>query len=310
MSSALPVGGLPSNNEIHHLSKHPRNCLSVLLFALVVCLAHASASFGQVESRPHVVIVAGTWHYAPHLSLPLFSEELRRHGFRTTLITSDTDPEKKRENVLPGLEALRSADLAIFFMRFLQLPDEEWGHIEHYITSGKPVIGLRTTNHSFRYPENHPRHPWNDDFGRRVLGTPYIVHQASPTELSIVEKYQTHPLLDNIEDSQWLSPAKLYLTRLEPGCVPLMVGTGSGRARLLEKPFGVIQVNETEADIVAWTWTNEWDSRVFSTTLGHPGDFGEERFVRLLINGVCWATDRPMLGRDDSITTWDVPMHR
>ena len=34
------------------------------------------------------------------------------------------------------------ADLAIFFMRFLKLPDEEWQPIEDYLKSGKPVIGL------------------------------------------------------------------------------------------------------------------------------------------------------------------------
>ena len=35
-------------------------------------------------------------------------------------------------------QALADADVAIFFMRFLKLPDEEWQPIEDYLNSGKP----------------------------------------------------------------------------------------------------------------------------------------------------------------------------
>ena len=49
------------------------------------------------------------------------------------------NPERKTEQVLPGIEALGDADLAVFFMRFLKLPDQEWQPIEDYLKSGKPV---------------------------------------------------------------------------------------------------------------------------------------------------------------------------
>ena len=42
-------------------------------------------------------------------------------------------------------------------MRFLKLPDKEWQPIEDYLKSGKPVIGLRTANHSFKYAEGSSR---------------------------------------------------------------------------------------------------------------------------------------------------------
>ncbi|MDP7107111.1 MAG: hypothetical protein QGH41_08545, partial [Roseibacillus sp.] len=58
--------------------------------------------------------------------------------------------------------------------------------------------------------------------------------------------------------TRWTSPGTLYLTRLEGGCLPLATGTGTGKSRLVERPFGTIQVNEHEADIVAWAWENEW----------------------------------------------------
>ena len=78
--------------------------------------------------------------------------------------------------MLPGHGSLADADLAIFFMRFLKLPDREWQPIEDYLKSGKPVIGLRTANHSIKYPADHPRFVWNDGFGR---GIGHSVHRAS-----------------------------------------------------------------------------------------------------------------------------------
>jgi hypothetical protein len=143
----------------------------------------------------------------------------------------------------------------------------------------------------------------NDGFGRRALGTPYIVHQSGETEISVVPKYLKHPIMSNITKSNWESEGTLYLTRLEPGCIPLVTGTGEGNPRLLERSFGTIMVNRSEADVVAWAWENEWGGKVFGTTLGHPADFGEESFVRMLINGACWAVDHPMPAADEKITT-------
>ena len=275
------------------------------MLSSALLLAVSWLTFAATAQRPHVVIVVGTHHYSPHKSLPVFAGELERFGFRTTIVMGDGDPEKKESEVLPGIEALAEADAAVFFMRFLRLPDAEWAPIEAYIRSGKPVIGLRTANHSFRYPVGHPRHAWNDGFGRRVLGTPYVVHQAGTTEIHRVAKYGSHPIMAGIAES-WTSPGTLYLTRLEPGCVPLLYGTGRGKARLVEREFGTVQVNESESDIVAWTWENEWGSRVFATSLGHTGDFAEESFVRLVINGICWAVEKPLPAGDERVSTWSI----
>lgn len=275
--------------------------LSLLAFLL-------TARLSAQDAQPHVVIVVGTHHYVPHLTLPAFAESLQEFGFRTTLVMGEGDPEKKTENVLPGIDALADADMAIFFLRFLQLQDEEWQPIQDYIESGKPVIGLRTTSHAFRYPADHPRFPWNQDFGRRVLGTPYIVHLSSPTKATVVDTHRDHPILTHVDDAPWTSAGKLYLTHLEPGCVPLVLGSGTGRARLIESQFGTFQVNESDKDIVAWTWENEWGAKVFATSFGHPEDFAEKRFVRMLINGICWGTDQPLPGSEASIPTWNVSM--
>ena len=276
-----------------------------VLLALVLSLL-PSAMAQEPERKPLAVLVVGTHHYSPELSMPLFAKELERVGFRTTVVMGEGDPEKKIADVLPGIGALGDADVAIFFMRFLQLPDAEWKPIEDYLSSGKPVIGLRTANHSFKYPKDHPRYAWNDGFGRRALGGPYIVHQAGTTQVNVVGKNAKHPIMANVGKKTWVSPGTLYLTRLEPGCVPLVTGIGKGRSRLLERDWGVMQVNETESDLVAWTWENEWGGKVFGTSFGHPGDFAEESFVRMLVNSVHWAVGREVPGKDANISTWTI----
>ncbi len=258
------------------------------------------------ESKPHVALVVGTLHYSPELTMPVFAKELDRFGFRTTVVMGEGNPEKKTENVLPGIEALADADLAIFFMRFLKLPDKEWKPIEDYLRSGKPVIGLRTANHSFRFPKGHPRFEWNNGFGRRALGTPYVVHQRSETKISVVEEQLTHPIMTNITKKNWVSPGTLYLTRLEDGCIPLVMGSGDGRARTINRGFGKIEVKPHESDVVAWAWKNEWGGKVFGTSFGHPGDFAEESFVRMLVNAVHWGVDRPLPSADDKVSTWNI----
>ena len=274
------------------------------VFAIIThALPFAAASD---ERRPHAVVVIGTLHYSPQLTMPVFAKELERFGFRVTVVMGEGNPEKKTEGVLPGIHALADADVAIFYMRFLQLPDQEWQPIEDYLKSGKPVIGLRTASHSFKYPADHPRHAWNDDFGRRALGTPYLVHQRSSTKIAVLEKSLQHPILSNLPKTNWVSPGTLYLTRLEEGCVPLVMGSGEGRARTLQRSFGTIEVKPHESDVVAWAWENEWGGKVFSTSFGHPGDFAEESVVRLLVNAVHWAVDRPLPGPEQNVSTWNI----
>ena len=78
-----------------------------------------SSSLQAAQDRPHAVLVVGTLHYSPELTMPVFAKELERFGFRTTVVMGEGNPEKKTENVLPGIEVLKDADLVIFFMRFL-----------------------------------------------------------------------------------------------------------------------------------------------------------------------------------------------
>ena len=285
---------------------NPLQRIIASVIAIPLALSLSDFATAAEDDKPHAVIVVGTLHYSPELTMPVFAKELERFGFRTTVVIGEGNPERKTKNVLPGIEILADADLVIFFMRFLKLPDSEWQPIEDYLKSGKPMIGLRTANHSFKYPAGHKRFSWNDDFGKRALGTPYIVHQSSTTQISVVENSLQHPIMTNVTKSKWVSPGTLYLTRLEDDCIPLVNGSGDGKARTLKKAFGTIEVKPHESDVVAWAWKNEWGGKVFGTSFGHPGDFAEESFVRMLINAACWSVNRPLPSADQKVSTWNI----
>jgi len=270
-----------------------------------------SAKAADQNEQPHVVIVSGPPHYSPEVSMPLMADELRKHGFKVTIVQGDGNSEKKTENVLPNIEVLAEADLAIFFMRFLKLGDEEWQPIEDYLKSGKPVMGFRTAGHAFNYPKTHKRYNWNHDFGDKVFGTPYVVHMGGKTDITVDADNKNHPILSHITETNWISAGTLYLTRFsdktKSEIKPLLSGFGKiGKPKTVTRSFGEVTLKLEETADVAWTWENEWGGKVFFTSLGHPGDFTIASFNRMWLNAVCWATGKPIPAADTEIPVWNI----
>lgn len=275
--------------------------LALLLLAIIS--QTVSAAGGE---KPHVVFVVGTTHYAPQVSMPVLAKEMERFGFRTTVVIPPGDPEENKNGVgLPGLEVLEQADVVVFFTRFLTLDDEQAAHIERYVKSGKAIVALRTSTHSFIYDKEHPRFFWNDGFGEKVLGTAYRAHMSGTTMCEPVKKAKAHPILSGVGEGKFESSGSLYLTDLEAGCEPLVVGTGSIKsAGVREGRFGTMYLQETETDIVAWTWQNDFGAKVFASSFGHVDDFGSPQIMRILVNGIHWAADVPVPKPDAEINTF------
>src|SRR6187402_2873537 len=97
-----------------------------LVAALLVCLTSvlmASNAMAE-EKQPLVVFVTGDHEYGGEETLPLIARELERHyGMRTHVLKAF--PDQNAERNIPGLEALAEADLAVFFLRWRQLPKEQ-----------------------------------------------------------------------------------------------------------------------------------------------------------------------------------------
>ena len=270
----------------------------IIFFGVVCC-----CQFVEAVQPPHAVLVVGTHHYSPQLTMPFLATELERLGFRTTVINPVWDPEKDKRG-LPGLEVLKDADVGIFFMRFLQLEDDQLAHITEFIESGKAVVGLRTSTHAFNYPTDDPRHALNNDFGQKVLGSPYRIHLAGKTQLKPATHAARHPILHGVDMDGWESQGTLYLIDAQPGIEPLLIGTGhSKRVGTVTNQFGVHELEHTMSAPVAWTWKNLYGSRVFTTSLGHEKDFTNPNAVRVIINGIFWSVDQPVPALETVINT-------
>src|SRR5262245_57213699 len=108
----------------------------------------------------HIVFLAGDHEYRSEESLPALARILaKRQGFKCTVlfdIDKDGNISAGEPQNIPGMEALDSADLAVVFTRFQQLPAEQMKHLDDYLKRGGPVVGLRTATHGFKIVKDDP----------------------------------------------------------------------------------------------------------------------------------------------------------
>lgn len=264
----------------------------------------ANVALATAAKKPHVVFVTGDHEYSGELTMPFFAEALEKeYGMRTTVLKSV--PDYNGEKDIPGLEVLRDADLAVFFLRWRQLPQDQLNYIDAYLKSGKPVMGFRTTTHAFNYPAGDPRIHWND-FGEFAFGAPpgwggkaqhtHYGHKST-TDVTIIPAAAKNPILTGVAPSFHVAS---WLYRVQPdypakGATWLLMGKS------------VNPDKEAIDNPVAWTWTNQWGGKAFMTTMGHPEDFQVESVQRLVINAIHWELGLPVPKRWKGKLTIDVP---
>jgi type 1 glutamine amidotransferase len=255
-----------------------------------------------------VVLVSGDEEYRSEETLPQLAKILsKHHGFQCTVLFA-IDPKDGTinpnvRNNIPGLEALKNADLMIIFTRFRELPDEQMRHIVAYVESGRPIIGMRTATHAFAFPKGATYHryswdsqEWDGGFGRQILGETWISHHGQHGKQStrgiIAPGAQDHPILRGIPDGDIWGPTDVYGVRLPlpEGSQPLVLGQVLEGMRPSDKPVSGKQ-NDPMMPI-AWTKTyrgKDQTGRVFTTTMGASQDFQSVGFRRLLVNACYWA---------------------
>jgi len=86
---------------------------------------------------------------------------------------------------------------------------------------------------------------------------------------------ERHPILRGVDLTQLVSNGSLYkVTPLAGSTTPLVLGSIPGQG----------------PEPVAWTNSpHAGRPPVFYTSLGHPDDFQNPAFRKLLLNGICWA---------------------
>jgi len=258
----------------------------------------------------HIVLVSGDEEYRSEEALPQLGKILaKHHGFKCTVLFPIDDKgtiDPNRSNI-PGLEALKTADLMIIATRFRNLPDEQMKYIVEYLDSGKPVIGLRTATHGFNIPKNakyakysynSKEKGWEGGFGRQILGETWVNHHgkhgSQSTRGVVVKGEESHPILKGIAEGTIWGPTDVYTVNmpLQGDSKPIVMGQVLVGMKPDDKPLEG-EKNDPMMP-VAWVKTYKSESgktgRVFTTTMGAATDLLSEGTRRMLVNATYWTT--------------------
>jgi type 1 glutamine amidotransferase len=251
----------------------------------------------------HIVFLAGDHEYRSEETLPALARILAKHyGFKSSVFIT-TDPKtgfiQPGSSHISGLEALKTADLLVIFLRFQDFPDDEMQHIVDYLDRGGPVIGLRTATHAFQIKRPDAKflkyHWQNKDtypggFGRQILGETWVSHygknHAQSSRLLLQADQASHPILRGVKDV-WVQSGGYTAYPIE-GSVTLATG------QILDGMTPVSPPAKDKQELpVAWSRTYAGASgktgRVFTTTHGASEDLLNDGFRRMLVNAILWG---------------------
>jgi len=253
-------------------------------------------------SGKHVVLVSGDEEYRSEEAFPQLGKILaKRHGFKCTVLFA-IDPKTGLIDVdntrnIPGLEALRTADLMIIATRFRDLPDEQMKYVAEYIDAGKPVIGMRAAVVAFRLTSktyqrfsSRSKKP-RGGFGQHILGQTWISHHGrhgrESTRGVLAPGAKDHPIVRGVDDI-W-GPTDVYTVRNPlPGDSKVLF---HGQVLAGMKPTDKPVAGRKNNPMMAMAWTKTYRStvtgkvgRVFTTTMGAATDLESEGLRRLLVN--------------------------
>ncbi|MGB0767359.1 MAG: ThuA domain-containing protein [Phycisphaeraceae bacterium] len=311
----------------------------LMTFAVVAGLFHAYPGFAEegklwvtypggegIGQGKHVVLVSGDDEYRSEEILPQFGKILsKHHGFKCTVLFA-IDPETghikpSHQTNIPGLEALATADLMVIATRFRNLPNEQMEHIDAYLKTGKPVIGMRTATHAFRIRDkNSPYHKydfrsssegWSGGFGTQILGETWVSHHAKKgvqsTRGIVAEGAEDHPILKGIAPGAIWADAHVYTINLPmaESVQPIVMGGVLSSM----SPDGELADSPKNDPMMPVAWINHYEvvegnkGRVFTTTMGAGKDFHSEGTRRLMLNAALWC-----MGMENAITEEGLPV--
>ena len=251
----------------------------------------------------HIVFLAGDHEYRSEESLPALGRILAKHyGFKCSVFFT-TDPKtgfiEPGSSNISGLEALKTADLLVIFLRFQDFPDDQMQHIADYLDRGGPVVGFRTATHAFqikRPDAKFLKYHWQTTdgypggFGRQILGETWVSHYGTNHKMSsrlLLQADQlTHPMLRGVKDV-WVQSGGYTANPIE-GSVILAKG------QILE---GMTPDSPPAAgkELMPVAWYRSYQSssgkpgRVFTTTHGASEDLLNDGFRRMSVNACLWA---------------------
>lgn len=286
-----------------------KNAISLIVVVLVLL----SVSFAEAApvvyegtkgagKGKHIVFIASDHEYRSEETLPALARILaKNHGFKCTVVfgVNEEGVITPGYNNVPGIEALKTADLMVIFTRFQDWPADQMNHFLDYINRGGPVVGLRTSTHGFKIPAEsqfakygnmYKGEDYIGGFGQQVLGENWVGHYGKnhqlSTRLDIVKANKKHPIMRGVKDA-WVQCGAYFAEPAEPCTVLVMAQPVVGMT-----PDSPDSPDHTP---VPGAWTREYTSesgkvgRVFTSTYGASNDIENDGFRRMVLNGCLWA---------------------
>jgi type 1 glutamine amidotransferase len=254
-------------------------------------------------SGKHIVLLAGDHEYRSEESLPALARILAKHyGFKCSVFfttnpeTGFIDPDSSN---ISGLEALKTADLLVVFLRFKDFPDAQMQHIVDYLDRGGPIVGFRTATHAFqiqRPDAKFLKYTWKGvegytgGFGRQILGETWVTHygknHAQSSKLVLQPDQARHPILRGVKDV-WVQSGGYTANPIEGSTILAMGQVLDGMTP--DSP----PAKDKQLMPVAWyrsyTHGSGKPGRVFTTTHGASEDLLNDGFRRMAVNACLWA---------------------
>ena len=265
---------------VEHIEKHWCPTITSVDFLAVNSFGEHEFRFAD-DRRPRVVILMAEPEYATDRTLPKFAAEELGKDFRVSLIFGSLDDRAD----LPGLEALSDADDFLVSVRRRPLKPAQMKILRDYVARGKPVLGIRTASHAFSLHGAQPPagletwESWDAD----VFGGHYIGHHGNGSKVKVEPAPHAvdNPILKAVVAAgssggePLVGHGSLYrVSPLAGSATPLFIGSIPG------KP----------AEPVAWINQRAGGGKSFYTSLGHPDDFSEPAFRKLLVAALHWLT--------------------
>jgi type 1 glutamine amidotransferase len=237
-------------------------------------LAKPAVRFAE-DTRPHVAFLVSDDHYGADKTLPAFAQMLReQYGVHCTVLHGQGRGD------FPLTAELQNADCLVLYVRRLALPKYQLDRVRQYLASGKPLVAMRTASHAFdvRGKSQEGEDEW-PEFDPQVLGGNYQGHgpNALGSDVAMVPDQADHAILAGVQPARWHSTGSLYFT------APVASNAT------------VLQTGSIEDRTEPLTWVRRYQGgRIFYTALGHPDDFDQPQFKKLVVNAIFWALERRM----------------
>lgn len=276
----------------------------------------------------HVVLLAGDEEYRSEEALPMLAKILsERQGFQCTVLFSTDadgviDPNKGESLGKP--EALDTADAIVTSLRFRKWSDDAMKHFDAAIQRGVPVVGLRTSTHSFQLPDSSAFKAYNN-YGKKVLGEGWVNHwgnhKAEATRGVIEAAAKADPVLNGVADVfvdtdvyEAYPPADatiLIRGQVLKGMTPDSPPAAYEKQRASDK-----EKQDINTPMMAIAWHREVKNeagktnKILCTTMGAATDLVNEDLRRLVVNGVFWGAGLKVPAKADVTIVGDYQPNR